>query len=154
MSRLAALLPVLALSTAACQTPEAPAAAPARPPGEVYTVSAGAFFVRPPSWLKMVLPRPSAPVAGATSGVAWRMRNQDTTQQTTVFSFYTFTPDAWAAARSATPPVGAVVFEDSARVIVAALPEANPYPAGSEAATRFDDLSIPLDTIRARLIVR
>lgn len=147
------LLAALPIAVGACQSAEAPAPAPTRPPGEVYQAPGGAFlFVRPPVWRGQVLAHPGTPSDGATSAVEWRVRNADPSQEKPVFSFHTYTPAAWTAARAAA--TGAVVHEDSARVVVAVLPEANPYPTGSLAASRFDSVSIPLDTIRARLIVR
>ena len=144
---------LLPLSIAACQPSEAPAPTPTRPPGEVYQAPGGAFlFVRPPVWRGQVLAHPGTPPDGAASSVEWRVRNADESQEKPVFWFHIYDPAAWQAARAAA--TGTVVHEDSAHVVVAVLPEANPYPSGSLAASRFDSVSIPLDTIRARLIVR
>ncbi len=152
MRRFAALLPVLALG--ACTTETPPPAAP-RPPGEVYQAPDASFlFVRPPNWRGQIIPRPSDPARGASGAVEMRLRNLDVAQQQTVLTIYTFAPGAWRSLGDSAAAVGSVVFEDSARVLVAVLPSGNPYPALSPAAMRFDSLSLPLDTIRARIIVR
>ena len=149
---LALLLPAAAL--AACTT-ETPPTVATRPPGEVYQAPDASFlFVRPPNWRGQIIPRPAGPVGGASGAVEMRLRNLDVAQQQTVFTIYTFAPGAWRSLGDSAASVGSVVFEDSARVLVAALPAANPYPDMTPAAMRFDSLSLPLDTIRARIIVR
>lgn len=149
------LLALAALAAAAvlpaCKTETPPPAEPARPPGEVYAVPGGAF-IRPHFWFRYVLPHKGATPAGATDAIDWRVTNQDTAARRTILSFVSYTPQAWAAARATAK--GTVVHEDSARVLVAVIPDANPYPAGSQAAGHYDSLRIPLDTIRARLVMR
>lgn len=140
----AALLP-------ACKTETPPPAEPARPPGEVYAVPGGAF-IRPHFWFRYVLPKKGVVPEGATEAIDWRVTNQDTAAQRTILSFVTYTPEAWAAARETAK--GTVVHEDSARVLVAVFPETNPYPEGSPAAGHYDSLRIPIDTVRARLVMR
>ena len=150
--RLIAITCLLALSLVACRKAEPPA--PSRPPGEVYSAPEGQYlFIKPPTWRTLVLPESVPPgIPGATSEVRWNL-NVESERPRSLLTLVTFPPEAWAAY---TPDSGAVevVFQDDRRVIAAMPADPNPYEPGSEGAGRFDALRLPLDTVRARLIVR
>lgn len=150
--RLLCLVCLFVLPLAACQK-EAPPA-PTRPPGEVYSAPESQYlFIKPPTWRTLVLPESVTPgVAGATSEVRWNL-NVASERPRSLLTLVTFPPEVWAAY---SPDSGAVevVFQDDRRVIAAMPADPNPYEAGSEGAARFDALRLPLDSVRARLIVR
>lgn len=166
------LAPIAALALASCRPdplppPSAfvadtldaagPGAYPCEPArdaaGEPRPNASGYRFAFPAAWAGRVVPYNVPPAfPEATSAVKWRFVPADSVgARHALLTLMTFAPDDWARVRA--PGAATVVARDASSVVVAAWPEANPY-AGTPDADAFARLTLPADSVRARVSLR
>jgi hypothetical protein len=124
-------------------------------PGEIYmreglpyTSPAGFTMTLPPAWVGLfsteeLSPEDAAAVAPTASSVSEFIFTpiDSASTATSALTIYTFTDDAWAAVSAESDsPIGEVVAQGDGVVYVAATPQSNPYPEGSEDAANFSAL--------------
>jgi len=136
-------------------------------PGEIYmreglpyTSPAGFSITLPPSWVGMfstqeLSPEEAAEIAPTASAVSQFIYTpiDSASAATSVLTIYTFTDDAWVATSTEAEPIGEVVAQGNGVVFVAATPQSNPYPEGSEDAANFDSMIETVDEALASFVV-
>lgn len=135
-------------------------AGPARNTAETFSDDAtGVMVDQPPAWHDRVTLRVLSAGMDATGTSALRsiyfnyMPRDSSIAPQTLLGVIVYRRSDWEkVAAEPGPPMGDVLIERDSTVVIAALPQSNPFAAGTPDARAFDSLSV--DLARAKGMVR